>query len=105
SYRITEVAQAIGPECKHEVVGIRPGEKIHEEMITASDSFYTYDIGDNYVILPSMHQWDLSGFIRHFQAKKVTPGFRYNSGENEQWETVVSLRALIKEELEVDLEG
>src|SRR5690554_1329679 len=100
SYRITEVAQAIGPECRHEVVGIRPGEKIHEEMITASDSFYTYDIGDNYVILPSMHQWDLSDFIRHFAAEKVKAGFKYNSEENGQWETVESLRNLIKAEYE-----
>lgn len=105
SYRITEVAQAIGPQCRHEVVGIRPGEKIHEEMITASDSFYTYDIGDNYVILPSMHQWGLSDFICHFNAEKVKAGFRYNSEENDQWETAESLRALIKEELEVDLGG
>jgi len=103
SYRITEVAQAIGPQCEHEVVGIRPGEKIHEEMITASDSFYTYDIGDNYVILPSMHQWDLSEFIRHFSAEKVKAGFRYNSEENSQWETAESLRLLIREELDVDL--
>lgn len=104
SYRITEVAEAIGPDCRHEVVGIRPGEKIHEEMITASDSFYTYDIGDNYVILPSMHQWGLSEFIPHFKAKKVKAGFRYNSEENSQWETAESLRVLIREELKVDLE-
>lgn len=103
SYRITEVAQAIGPECRHEVVGIRPGEKIHEEMITASDSFYTYDIGDNYVILPSMHQWNLLDFVRHFNAHKVDAGFRYDSEGNGQWETAESLRLLIQEELDVDL--
>ena len=60
----------------------------------------TYDIGDNYVILPSMHQWELSEYICHFGAEKVKPGFKYNSEENSQWETVESLRDLIKAELE-----
>ena len=60
SYRITDVATAIGPECQHQVVGIRPGEKIHEEMITSSDAFTTYDLGDYYVILPQVPVWDLS---------------------------------------------
>ena len=59
SYKIMDVAEAIGPECQKQIVGIRPGEKIHEEMITSSDSYFTYDIGDIYVILPSMHHWSL----------------------------------------------
>lgn len=96
SYRITDVAKAIGPECEHPVVGIRPGEKIHEEMITASDSFYTYDLGKYYTILPSTHKWRLEDFITHFKAELVKSGFRYNSGENTEWETVESLRKLIK---------
>ena len=53
SYRIADVAQAIGPSCKHNIVGIRPGEKMHEEMITSSDSFSTIDLGNYYAILPS----------------------------------------------------
>lgn len=97
SYRITDVAEAIGPECDKPVIGIRPGEKIHEEMITASDSYYTYDLGKYYAILPSTHKWKLEDFIAHFKAKRVESGFRYNSGENEDWETVESLRALIRE--------
>jgi UDP-N-acetylglucosamine 4,6-dehydratase (inverting) len=100
SYRITDVAKAIGPDCEHPVIGIRPGEKIHEEMITASDSFYTYDLGKYYTILPSTHKWKLDDFIAHFNAKRVTPGFRYNSGENEEWETVESLRELIREHVD-----
>jgi FlaA1/EpsC-like NDP-sugar epimerase len=100
SYRITDVAKAIGPDCEHPVIGIRPGEKIHEEMITASDSFYTYDLGKYYTILPSTHKWKLDDFITHFNAKRVTPGFRYNSGENEEWETVESLRELIREHVD-----
>ncbi len=54
SYKIADVADAIGPNCKKEIIGIRPGEKIHEEMITASDSYNSYDIGKYYVILPTV---------------------------------------------------
>ena len=96
SYRILDIAEAIGPNCEKKVVGIRPGEKIHEEMITASDSFYTYDLGEYYTILPATHKWDLNEFIDHFNATKVPLGFKYNSGENEDWETVESLRELIR---------
>jgi UDP-N-acetylglucosamine 4,6-dehydratase/5-epimerase len=100
SYRIMDVAEAIGPECKKPIVGIRPGEKIHEELITRSDAYYTYDIGQYYVILPSRHKWKLTDFISTYDAKKVPEGFSYNSGENTQWETVSSLRRLIKEQLD-----
>lgn len=100
SYRITDVADAIGPECEKPIVGIRPGEKIHEEMITPSDSFYTYDLGKYYAILPVTHQWDLAAFLKEFNAEKVTPGFSYNSGENTEWETIDSLRKLIKEHVD-----
>lgn len=96
SYRILDIAEAIGPECEKRVVGIRPGEKIHEEMITPSDSFYTYDLGEYYTILPATHKWNLDEFIGHFKATKVPLGFKYNSGENEEWETVESLRELIR---------
>ncbi|WP_425421128.1 UDP-N-acetylglucosamine 4,6-dehydratase (inverting) [Phaeodactylibacter xiamenensis] len=96
SYRITDVAKAIGPDCEHPVIGIRPGEKIHEEMITMADSFYTYDLGKGYTILPATHKWKLEEYIDHFQATKVPIGFRYNSGENIEWETVESLRVLIR---------
>ena len=97
SYRITDVADAIGPDCEKPVVGIRPGEKIHEEMITESDSFYTWDLGRYYVILPATHRWKLDDFVRQFKAEPVPQGFKYNSGENTDWESVESLRALIKE--------
>ena len=68
SYKITDVAKAIGPDCELKVVGIRPGEKIHEEMITPCDSFYTYDLGKYYVILPSITSWALNDFISKFNA-------------------------------------
>jgi FlaA1/EpsC-like NDP-sugar epimerase len=98
SYRITDMAKAIGPSCEHPVIGMRPGEKIHEEMITTSDSFSTYDIGDYYVILPAAPYWKLSDYIRKFNAKKVQEGFTYNSGTNTEWLTVEDLRKLIFED-------
>jgi UDP-N-acetylglucosamine 4,6-dehydratase len=100
SYRITDVAKAIGPDCRQDVVGIRPGEKVHEEMITSSDSFTTYDLGKYYVILPQTTHWKLSDYISNFNATKVPEGFNYNSGTNSEWLTVDELRALIKEHVD-----
>jgi UDP-N-acetylglucosamine 4,6-dehydratase (inverting) len=104
SYRITDLAKAIAPHCKHEVVGIRPGEKIHEEMITPSDSFYTYDLGKYYTIIPAIPSWEVNDFVKVFGAKLVTQGFSYNSGNNTEWETVESLRKLIKEHVDSNFE-
>jgi len=102
SYRITDVAEAIGPECRKEVIGIRPGEKVHEEMITSSDSFTTYDLGKYYVILPQVTSFNLSDYIRTFNAKLVEQGFQYNSGENKEWVGVEELRSLVKEHVDPD---
>lgn len=100
SYRITDVAKAIGPSCNHPVVGIRPGEKIHEEMITMSDSFSTYDLGNYYVILPQAPHWKLEDFLKKYNAIKVKAGFNYNSGTNTEWLTVERLRELIVEHVD-----
>jgi len=100
SYKILDVAEAIGPECEHRISGIRPGEKIHEEMITSSDSFTTYDLGKYYVILPQVPSWNLQNYIKTFNAKLVPEGFSYSSGQNTEWETVDSLRKLITEHVE-----
>jgi len=104
SYRIMDVATAVAPECEHAVVGIRPGEKIHEEMITPSDSFYTYDLGKYYTILPALPSWNLEDFLSTFDGIKVEEGFAYNSGDNTEWETVASLRKLIKEHVDSSFE-
>ena len=95
SYKLTDVAEAIGPECKHEIVGIRPGEKIHEEMITSSDSFSTYDLGKYYAILPQVTNWNIDSFKKEFNASKVPIGFQYNSAENQEWVGVDEIRSLI----------
>lgn len=100
SYNITDVAKAIAPECKLEIVGIRPGEKIHEEMITSSDSYNTYDLGKYFTILPSIPNFDLNKYITAFSAVKVAAGFNYNSETNTEWESVESLRGLIREHID-----
>ena len=100
SYKIMDVAEAIGPECEKPVVGIRPGEKVHEEMITPSDSYNTYDLGQYYIIVPTVPTRALRDFLEANGHKKVTPGFSYTSGENTEWETVESLRKLISEHVD-----
>lgn len=100
SYKILDVAKAVGPDCEHRICGIRPGEKVHEEMITTSDSLTTYNLGKYYVILPQAPAWDLNSFIKTFNAEKVEIGFKYTSDENSEWETVESLREKIRKHVD-----
>lgn len=95
SYRILDVAKAVAPDCKLEMVGIRPGEKLHEEMISETDSMCTYDCGKYYVISPSTPSWNLNDWMAKFNAKKVPEGFKYNSETNTDWLTVENLREQI----------
>jgi UDP-N-acetylglucosamine 4,6-dehydratase/5-epimerase len=103
SYKITDVATAIAPGCIQKIVGIRPGEKVHEEMITSSDSFTTYDLGKYYVILPQAPVWDLEKYKTQFNAKSVPAGFNYSSGTNAERLTVEQLRELIKVHMDINL--
>ena len=100
SYRIMDIAKAIAPNIEHRTVGIRPGEKLHEEMIAESDSFYTYDLGKYYTILPSIPNWNINDYIKKFNAKIVPKGFKYNSETNNKWDTVEVLRDLIKKHID-----
>lgn len=104
SYRIADVAEAIGPSCQKPVVGIRPGEKIHEEMITASDSYSTFDLGPYYVILPN----DGLAMAAYHRAgiglERVPEGFAYNSGTNPEFLSVAQLRSLIREHVNPQFE-
>ncbi|AIZ63724.1 UDP-N-acetylglucosamine 4,6-dehydratase [Hymenobacter sp. DG25B] len=102
SYKITDVAEAIGPQCEQEIVGIRPGEKLHEEMITETDALSTVELDRYYVILPATPQWDTDKFIRHFGGKPVPLGFHYNSANNDHWLSVEEIREEIR--LHVDPE-
>ncbi|QNI46792.1 UDP-N-acetylglucosamine 4,6-dehydratase (inverting) [Synechococcus sp. A15-60] len=100
SYRITDIAEAIGPSCEKPITGIRPGEKIHEEMITASDSFTTIDLGAYYAILPSDGRVQQRYQDAGISSIAVPPGFAYNSGSNPDFLSVEQLRALISEHVD-----
>ncbi len=97
SYHITDVAKAIAPGLPLVEIGIRPGEKLHEEMITVTDAMNTIDLGPYYAILPSVafnHKYE--DYIKHHNAVKVPEGFHYSSDKNTEWETVESMRENIK---------
>lgn len=105
SYRIMDVAEAVCPHCEKEIVGIRPGEKLHEEMITPADSFNTIELDDYYAICPNnLPQFgpQLSEYIAHHGGKTVPKGFSYNSGDNTEWLTVEEMRQQIIEHVNPD---
>ena len=99
SYKILDVAKAIAPECKHEIVGIRPGEKLHEEMITETDALNSVEFEKYFVILPSTQLWDIERFRQESNSsigKMCEYGFSYNSGTNKHFLNVTDLQELIK---------
>ena len=95
SYNILDVAKAIDENCETKIIGLRPGEKLHEEMITESDSLNTYDMGTYYVILPSNPVFEIANYLETFNAKKVDEGFAYNSQTNSIFESINSLKIKI----------
>jgi UDP-N-acetylglucosamine 4,6-dehydratase (inverting) len=96
SYKIMDVAEAIAPGVETKIVGIRPGEKLHEEMITDTDALNTIELDKYYAILPSIsHTYTNDNYMEHHKAKLVPTGFTYNSGSNTEWETVESIREKI----------
>ncbi|MBB4842404.1 UDP-N-acetylglucosamine 4,6-dehydratase (inverting) [Paucibacter oligotrophus] len=95
SYRITDVANAVAPDCEQKIVGVRPGEKIHEEMITASDSLNTVDLGAYYAILPSAGLYSVDEYCERMNGVRVPVGFAYESGSNPDFLNVDQLRTLI----------
>jgi len=101
SYKIIDVAKAIAPSCKTKIVGIRPGEKLHEELITETDALETIDLGKYYAILPAVSYYhSREDYLIHHNAFQVPPGFRYNSSTNSEWESVESLRKAILEHVD-----
>ena len=97
SFKITDLAEAIAPRARLEVVGIRPGEKLHEEMITETDSYSTVELNKYFVILPATpNKWSTEEFLKAFNGQMVEPGFRYNSQTNKQWLNPEELRDLIR---------
>lgn len=101
SYRVVDVATAVAPECEQQIIGIRPGEKIHEEMITTSDSFSTVDMGRYYAILPSSGAYSIEDYCAKTGATPVKAGFAYESGTNSDFLSVDALRLLIDEHVKL----
>ena len=100
SYRIMDVAKAIGPDCENPVLGVRPGEKIHEEMITVSDSFNTLDLGTYFAILSGSDSKTKERYLSRPSVRMVSDGFCYNSGTNTDFLSIDELRALIKQHVD-----
>jgi UDP-N-acetylglucosamine 4,6-dehydratase (inverting) len=96
SFRILDLAEAIGPDCERRIVGIRPGEKVHEEMITASDSYNTVDLGKYFAILSTSGENSVDAYMGKRSAARVAPGFSYSSGTNDRFLSVDELRDLIR---------
>jgi UDP-N-acetylglucosamine 4,6-dehydratase len=97
SYRLQDMANAIGPDCWHEIIGIRPGEKMHEEMITEDDASNTVELEKYYVILPAIREWSTEEYMREFNGKRVPEGFRYSSGNNSKMLTVEDIRLQVNQ--------
>ena len=95
SMKVTDLAVAIDKDAKHEVVGIRPGEKLHEEMIGVDDSIYTYEYDDYYKILPAINNWS-SSKVMIKDGKPVENGFSYTSDNNKEWMEIEDLQQWIK---------
>ncbi len=100
SYKITDVAEAVCPGCELKLVGIRPGEKLHEEMVTETDAINTIEFDDYFVIVPSVPLWKPTEYASQFGGKMCEPGFRYSSGTNTEWLGVDELRSLIRQHVD-----
>ena len=95
SMKVTDIAKSINPKLKLEYIGIRPGEKLHEEMIGFDDSYYTYEYKDYYKILPAINNWNLDK-KRIKKGKLVSEGFSYTSNNNKKWMSIDQLRKWVK---------
>ncbi|MEZ4884831.1 MAG: UDP-N-acetylglucosamine 4,6-dehydratase (inverting) [Chitinophagales bacterium] len=104
SYRITDVATAIAPNCEQKIVGIRPGEKLHEDLITETDSLNTVELEEYYVICPATSRWSKEDYAEAKNGKTLPFGFRYNSGTNDEWLTVEELREQIRAHVDASFE-
>lgn len=100
SYKVTTVAEAIAPDAEQRVVGIRPGEKIHEEMITETDALNTVEFNNYYTIIPPKPTWNVEAYKKALKGKEVAYGFKYSSGNNSDWLDVETLRKIIREHVD-----
>jgi UDP-N-acetylglucosamine 4,6-dehydratase len=96
SMKLADLARAIAPDCRMEVTGIRPGEKLHEVMVPEDDARHTLEYDDRYVILPEFQNWDADAYRRRNGGKPCAEGFRYGSDTNTNWLTVDQLRTMVE---------
>jgi FlaA1/EpsC-like NDP-sugar epimerase len=96
SVKVTDIARAVAPNARHEIVGIRPGEKLHEQMIGVEDALHTYEYADHFKILPAIYNWSVDP-VRINSGKKVTEDFTYCSDNNPDWMSIDALRAWIEQ--------
>jgi FlaA1/EpsC-like NDP-sugar epimerase len=99
SMKVIDVALACAPEAKHEIVGIRPGEKLHEQMIGTEDALYTYEYSDHFKILPAINSWS-NDPARINGGKKVAEGFTYCSDNNAEWMSIQTLQTWLAQNRE-----
>lgn len=97
SYLITDMAQAIGPQCRQIVIGLKTGEKLHEELITAAESSNTLEFDNHFAIMPTRQLWDVNQYMLLNNGRRCQPGKAYNSGTNPDRLTVDQLRELIRD--------
>lgn len=106
SYRLPDVATAIAPNCEQRIIGIRPGEKLHEEMITSSDSFNTIELDNHYIICPTNLDYQgltKQSYLTHYESEnacEVPVGFSYNSGDNTEWLTVEDIKDIVRKHID-----
>lgn len=94
SMKMTDLARAIGPECQTKIVGIRPGEKLHEVMVPEDDARHALEYDEYFAILPTFHDWDSKAYMDQNGGKLCPEGFRYSSDTNTRWLTVEELRSM-----------
>jgi len=102
SYQILDLAEAIAPGCRKKIIGIRPGEKLHEEMLTETDSLNSLEFEKFFIILPSTPLWDVDSYLKLHDGRRCALGFSYNSGKNTDWLTIEQLRQLIRIHVDPD---
>jgi len=95
SMKVADIARAVAPDARQEIIGIRPGEKLHEQMISPEDSYYTYEYAEHYKILPAIHNWCKDG-LRIKDGVKVSEGFSYTSDNNTEWMSIAALQSWIE---------
>lgn len=96
SMKVTDIAHAVDPDARHEIVGIRPGEKLHEQMISPEDAYYTYEYPEHFKILPAIHSWH-EDFKRIKDGQRVPEGFTYASDSNTEWMDAAALQTWISQ--------